>query len=118
MYIGELDFESVFLNSRTDIKFKELPKYPAVTRDIAMLVDKNVPVADIEEIIRKASGKLLESVQLFDVYEGEQIPEGKKSVAYSAVYRASDRSLTGEEVQKAFDKTVRSLEHRIGAQLR
>ncbi len=118
VYIGELDFESVFLNSRTDIKFKELPKYPAVTRDIAMLVDKNVPVADIEEIIRKASGKLLESVQLFDVYEGEQIPEGKKSVAYSAVYRASDRSLTGEEVQKAFDKTVRSLEHRIGAQLR
>lgn len=118
VYVGELDFENVFLNIKTDIKFKELPKYPAVTRDIAMLVDKAVPVADIEEIIRKASGKMLESITLFDVYEGAQIPEGKKSVAYSAVYRAADRSLTGEEVQKVFDKAVKNLEHQIGAQLR
>ena len=118
VYVGELDFENVFLNIKTDIKFKELPKYPAVTRDIAMLVDKTVPVADIEAVIRKASGKTLESIQLFDVYEGAQIPEGKKSVAYSAVYRAADRSLTGEEVQKVFDKVVKSLEHQIGAQLR
>lgn len=118
VYIGEFDFENMFLNMKTDIKFTELPKYPAVTRDIAMLVDKSVPVAHIEEIIKKASGKMLESLALFDVYEGEQIPEGKKSVAYSAVYRASDRSLTGEEVQKVFDKVVRSLEHQIDAQLR
>jgi phenylalanyl-tRNA synthetase beta chain len=118
VYIGELDFENVFLNSKNDIKFKELPKYPAVTRDIAMLVDKTVPVAQIEEIIRKASGKTLESITLFDVYEGAQIPEGKKSVAYSAVYRASDRSLTGEEVQKVFDKVVKNLEYQLGAQLR
>lgn len=61
---------------------------------------------------------MIESVQLFDVYEGEQIPEGKKSVAYSAVYRASDRSLTGEEVQKVFDKVVKNLENQLGAQLR
>ena len=97
VYVGELDFENVFLNIKTDIKFKELPKYPAVTRDIAMLVDKTIPVADIEAVIRKASGKTLESITLFDVYEGAQIPEGKKSVAYSAVYRAADRSLTGED---------------------
>lgn len=118
VYVGELDFENIFLNIKTDIKFKELPKYPAVTRDIAMLVDKTVPVADIEEIVKKASGKLLESITLFDVYEGEQIPEGKKSVAYNAVYRALDRSLTGDEVQKVFDKVVKNLEHQIGAQLR
>ncbi|MCH5210244.1 MAG: phenylalanine--tRNA ligase subunit beta [Oscillospiraceae bacterium] len=118
VYVGELDFENMFLNIKSDIKFKELPKYPAVTRDIAMLVDKSVPVADIEAVIRKASGKTLESVELFDVYEGAQIPEGKKSVAYSAVYRASDRSLTGEEVQKSFDKVVKNLEAQLGAQLR
>lgn len=118
VYIGELDFENIFLNMDKDIKFKELPKYPAVTRDIAMLVDKTVPVADIEEIVKKASGKLLESITLFDVYEGEQIPEGKKSVAYNAVYRALDRSLTGDEVQKVFDKAVKNLEHQLGAQLR
>lgn len=118
VYIGELDFENVFLNIGTDVKFKELPKYPAVTRDIAMLVDKTVPVADIEEVVKKASGKLLESINLFDVYEGEQIPEGKKSVAYSAVYRALDRSLTGDEVQKVFDKVLKNLENQLGAQLR
>lgn len=118
VYIGELDFENVFLNVGTDVKFKELPKYPAVTRDIAMLVDKTVPVADIEEVVKKASGKLLESINLFDVYEGEQIPEGKKSVAYSAVYRALDRSLTGDEVQKVFDKVLKNLENQLGAQLR
>lgn len=118
VYIGELDFENIFLNMKSDIKFSELPKYPAVTRDIAMLVDKRIPVADIEETIRKASGKMLESITLFDVYEGAQIPEGKKSVAYSAVYRAADRSLTGEEVQKVFDKVVRNLEGQLGAQLR
>jgi phenylalanyl-tRNA synthetase beta subunit len=104
--------------AETDIKFKELPKYPAVTRDIAMLVDKTVPVADIENVIKKASGKMLESLQLFDVYEGKQIPEGKKSVAYSAIYRSADRSLTGDEVQKVFDKVVKNLENQIGAQLR
>lgn len=118
VYIGELDFENVFLNTDTNIKFKELPKFPAVTRDIAMLVDKSVPVSDIEEVIRKASGKTLESLKLFDVYEGKQIPDGKKSVAYSAVYRAADRSLTGEEVQKVFDKVVKKLEGQLGAQLR
>lgn len=117
VYIAELDFENVFLNIKSELKFKELPKYPAVTRDIAMLVDKAVPVADIEAVIEKASGKMLETLTLFDVYEGAQIPEGKKSVAYSAVYRASDRSLTGEEVQTVFDKVVRKLEG-IGAQLR
>lgn len=118
VYIAELDFENVFLNIKTDIKFKELPKYPAVTRDIAMLVDKTVPVADIENVIKKASGKMLESLQLFDVYEGKQIPEGKKSVAYSAIYRSADRSLTGDEVQKVFVKVVKNLENQIGAQLR
>ena len=118
VYIAELDFENVFLNIKTDIKFKELPKYPAVTRDIAMLVNKTVPVADIENVIKKASGKMLESLQLFDVYEGKQIPEGKKSVAYSAIYRSADRSLTGDEVQKVFDKVVKNLENQIGAQLR
>lgn len=117
VYIAELDFENVFLNIKSELKFKELPKYPAVTRDIAMLVDKAVPVADIEAVIEKASGKMLETLTLFDVYEGAQIPDGKKSVAYSAVYRASDRSLTGEEVQTVFDKVVRKLEG-IGAQLR
>ena len=118
VYVGELDFEAMFKSADDNIKFRELPKYPAVTRDIAMLVDRAVPVADIEEVIRKAGGATLENVKLFDVYEGEQIAEGKKSVAYSATFRAADRSLTGEEVQTVFDKILKKLEGNIGAQLR
>ncbi len=117
-YVGELSFENIFLNMAKEIKFKELPKFPAVTRDIAMLVDKTVPVGSIEAVIRKNAGKNLEAVKLFDVYEGEQIPEGKKSVAYSAVFRAADRSLTGEEVQNIFDKILKKLEKEINAILR
>ena len=118
VYVAELDFENVFLNIKTDISFKELPKYPAVTRDIAMLVDKSTPVADIERVIQKAGGNLLENLTLFDVYEGKQVEEGKKSVAYSATFRAAERSLTGEEVQAIFDKIVKKLEGQLGAQLR
>jgi len=77
-----------------------------------------VPVADIENIILSSGGKLLESVNLFDVYVGEQIPEGKKSVAYSVVFRASDRSLSTEEVNEVFDKVLKNLESGINAQLR
>ena len=117
-YMAELSFDAVKAAINDDIKYKPLPKFPAVTRDIAMLVDKNVAVAQIEEIIRKTSGKLLEDVKLFDVYEGEQIPENKKSVAYSAVFRAPDRSLTGEEVQEVFDKILKNLEKKLKAQLR
>lgn len=117
-YMAELSFDAVKCAINDDIKYKPLPKFPAVTRDIAMLVDKDVAVARIEEIIKSTSGKILEEVKLFDVYEGEQIPENKKSVAYSAVFRAPDRSLTGEEVQEVFDKVLKNLEKKLNAQLR
>ena len=100
------------------MKFKALPKFPAVTRDIAMLVDKSVPVADIEEIMVKASGKLLDTIKLFDVYEGSQIPEGKKSVAYAISFRAPDRNLTNEEINVVFEKILKKLESGVDAQLR
>ena len=117
-YAAELSFDAVKDAVNADVKYKPLPKFPAVTRDLAMLVDKAVPVAEIESIIKKSAGKLLEEIKLFDVYEGAQIPEGKKSVAYSAVFRAADRSLTGDEVQTVFDKIVKELAGKLNAQLR
>ena len=117
-YIAEISFEKAFNAINDDIKFKSLPKFPSVTRDIAMLVDKTTPVGEIEKVITKASGALLETINLFDVYEGAQIPEGKKSVAYNVSYRATDRSLTNEEINKIFNKIVKDLEYKLGAQLR
>ena len=117
-YVAEISLEKVFNAINDDIKFKPLPKFPSVTRDIAMLVDKTTPVGDIEKVIKRASGALLENISLFDVYEGAQIPDGKKSVAYNISYRASDRSLTNEEINKIFTKIVKDLEYKLGAQLR
>ncbi len=117
-YVAEISFIKAFNAINNDIKFKSLPKFPSVTRDIAMLVDKTTPVGEIEKVIKKASGALLENINLFDVYEGAQIPEGKKSVAYAVSYRASDRSLTNEEINKVFTKIVKDLEYKLGAQLR
>ena len=118
VYVAEISLEGVIAHSTADVKYKQLPKFPAATRDIAMLVDADVPVAELEKIIVKNGGGLLESVNLFDVYMGKQIPGGKKSVAYSVVFRAADRSLTADEVNAVFDKILSGLEKNVGAQLR
>ena len=96
----------------------DLPKYPAVDRDLAVVVDKDQPVGQMLSVIRTTSGSLLERVEIFDIYEGEQIEENKKSVAFSMLFRASDRTLTDEEVNKKFDKIVRVLEKNFAAKLR
>lgn len=117
-YIAELDFDTLLALWVSDVEYKPLPKFPAVTRDIAMLVDDSVTVGEIEKIIRKCSGKMLEDVKLFDVYKGAQIESGKKSVAFSIIYRAEDRTLTDDEISVVFDKIVSNLEKNLSAQLR
>jgi phenylalanyl-tRNA synthetase beta chain len=118
VYIAEIDFQTLLQNISTDIVFKQLPKYPATTRDIAMLVKEDVLVGQIEKTISERSGKLLEKVQLFDVYQGKQIEAGHKSVAYKLTFRAEDRTLTDEEIQKVMKKVLNGLEMNCGAKLR
>lgn len=117
-YVAELDLGVIFANSGNVTKYKQLPRFPAAQRDIALLVDKSVAVADLEKTIKKAAGNILDSIKLFDVYEGAQIPEGKKSVAYAIFFRAPDRSLTNEEISKVFSKITKDLEFKNGAVLR
>ena len=99
-------------------RFKELPKFPAVQRDIAMLVKDDVIVKEIEDIIKAKGGKLLESIQLFDVYKGKQIKEGYKSVAYNISFRAKDKTLTDDEVNSPMKKIVAELRDKLDAELR
>ncbi|MEG1000793.1 MAG: phenylalanine--tRNA ligase subunit beta, partial [Cellulosilyticaceae bacterium] len=114
----ELDYASLLNSIEKDLTYKALPKYPATSRDIAMLVKEEVLVGEIEKVITQRSGKLLERVELFDVYQGKQIEEGYKSVAYKLTFRAADRTLTDEEIQKVMKKVLNGLEMNVGAKLR
>jgi phenylalanyl-tRNA synthetase beta chain len=100
------------------MEYVKLPRSPEIDRDLALVVDEIILAYDIEKVIKENGGKLLESVSLFDVYKGEQVDEGKKSLAYSLKFRASDRTLTDEEVNNALKKVLRKLEEQFGAMLR
>ena len=115
---AELQFEKLFAAIETEKLYHPLPKFPASTRDIAVLVDDSVPAAAMQAAIEQAAGAILENVKLFDVYKGKGIPEGKKSVAYSLSMRAADRTLTDEECDKAMKNALAALESNFGAVLR
>ena len=116
-YVAVLDILNILAFSTYGRKYSGIAKYPAVTRDISMVLPKTVMVGEIEQIIEQRGGKILESYQLFDVYEGEQIEKGYKSVAYSIVFRASDRTLEEADVTAAMKKILNGLEG-LGAVLR
>ena len=97
---------------------KELPRFPAVARDIAVVVSESAQAGDMLECIRKACGKTLEEATLFDVYRDERIGAGKKSMAFAMTFRASDRTLTDAEIQKSMDRLLAALEKDFGAQMR
>ena len=99
-------------------KVKPLPKFPSAHRDLAIVVDESVKVGDLIETIKKTAGEVLESLELFDIYEGEQIQAGKKSVAFKMLFRKQDATMTQEEVNNVFDKILNKLESAYNAQLR
>lgn len=117
-YIGMIDVEPLVENANMLVQYKPLPRFPSVERDIAMLLDESIMAGDIENIIIENGGKILEGIDLFDVYKGKQVPEGMKSMAYSLTFRAEDRTLTDEEVNKAMDKIINSLKNTFNARLR
>ncbi len=118
MLAAELRLDALFESAGTVKLYKPLPKFPASTRDIAVLVADEVPVAALEQAVRGAAGAILENVTLFDVYRGEQVPQGQKSVAYSLSLRAPDRTLTDEECDGAMQKAIQALETEFHAVLR
>ena len=106
---ADLDLDAMFDLRAVETLFQPLPKHPATSRDLALVADTSVPAADMVACIKKGVGKILESVTLFDIYTGDKIGEGKKSLAYNLVFRASDRTLTDEEVDTAVQKILKNL---------
>lgn len=117
VYVGKLKLRKLFAMMDTQRSYVPMPKFPASTRDLALLCDDALPVMTMEKAIKAAAGKILEKIELFDVYKGSQIAEGKKSVAFNISMRASDRTLTDEEVNGAMSKILKALED-LGAQIR
>ena len=107
----------IFENRIAEKKFKPTPRFPASGRDLAIICDDEIPAASLEKAIRAGAGKLIEKVELFDVYKGASVAPGKKSVAYSMTLRAPDRTLTVEECDRAVAKVLKELE-KLGAKIR
>ena len=118
VYAAELDFDAIFEHRDGLIEYKPLPKFPASTRDFSFVCNEDLEVGKLSALIARAGGKLVEDVELFDIYRGTQLGEGKKSVSFRVTLRASDRTLTVEEADKVSTKILSSLEHQLGLTLR
>lgn len=117
VYVAEIKLDVLYGINKRKTTYKPLPKFPAVERDFAMLVRADIPVGDLEKAIVSGGGRLLEKVELFDVYQGSQIPEGKKSVAYSVWLRSNEGTLTDAQIEDTSNKIIAKLE-KLGAELR
>lgn len=118
VYCGELLMDVIEDLSDREVHYHRPPKYPSMERDIALIVDESTTVKEIEDVIWKNGTDLLKSVKLFDVYRGEQVEEGKKSVAFNLTYRHDDRTLTDEETDAVHSKVVEALKSQLGAVIR
>lgn len=118
VYIFELDVKTVMKYMAKDLKYKALPKYPAINRDLAMLVATDINSADIEKAMTKAAGQNLVQITLFDVYTGKQVEAGKKSLAFALTFQSNDKTLTDAEVNAAIEKIIAKLQKDFNADLR
>lgn len=116
-YVGKLNMRMLFALENDERSYVPMPKFPASTRDLALLCNDELPVLTMEKAIKNAVGKILEKIELFDVYKGSQIAQGKKSVAFNITLRAADRTLTDEEVNSAMSKILKAMED-LGAEIR
>ena len=117
-YYAELDLNSLLPLMQEEIRFEPLPKYPALERDIAIILPEQAEAGSVAKCIWKSGGKHLESVQLFDVYRGGQLEEGQKSLAFALSFRSPDTTLTDESVAESMEKILSALSEQFGAALR
>lgn len=118
VYLAEINITKIVRYSKNDKKYTEVPKFPAVERDISIIVDETVQVGEIEKIITKKGKKVLEKVNLFDIYRNEKIGENKKSISYALIFRDKSRTLTDEEINDIMQEIIIELEKKLNAEIR
>ena len=117
IYVAEISLNALMTNVKP-IKYKEASKYPEIIKDMAFIVKKEVNSCDVESIIKKAGGRLLTNIHVFDVYTGENVKEDEKSIAYSLTFSDPNKTLTEEEVTIVFDNIIKNVEEKMDARLR
>lgn len=118
VYAMEIDLDKLLDKKVSKMKYKEISKFPSVKKDIALIVDKKVLAQDLQKAIKSSGGRLLLNSQVFDLYEGKGIPEGKKSLAFTLELGSNERTLTDEEIVETINKITETLEKKLGAELR
>jgi phenylalanyl-tRNA synthetase beta chain len=119
VYYADINWDNLLKAIKTNhYSFRELPKFPEVRRDLALLLDKSVPFSMIENIARASEKQLLKSLRLFDVYEGKNLPEGKKSYAVTFVLQDDKQTLTDQRIDISMQKIIKNLQTQLGASLR
>lgn len=118
VFAFEINLSKLLSKKVGKMKFKEISKFPNVKKDVAFIVDKNITSKEIEMVIKKASGSSLTSIEVFDVYTGENVGENEKSIAYSLTFNDTKRTLTEEEVMENFKKIIENVEKKCNARLR
>ena len=118
VYVADIDFDEMVNLSNLDIKYKALPKFPSMTRDIAIIVDEDVMIGELETVIKNHGKDLIESIDLFDIYRGDQVAENKKSVAFSIVYRSFEKTLTDDRINPIQKSIIEDLQENFNAVLR
>ena len=118
IFIAEILIKSLLQKKSKSVKFQALAEHPASLRDIAVMVDESIATGDMRMSAIKAGGKLLQGVEIFDIYTGDQVPEGKKSVAFSLTFQSHERTLTDSDTDKAWNKILKTLQHQYQAELR
>ena len=98
--------------------YKDIPKYPSIIKDVAFIVNKNMYSEDIEKVIKKAGGRLLTNIEVFDVYVGENVSQDEKSIAYKLTFLDPSKTLTDDEVMELFNKIIKEVESKCNAKLR
>ena len=118
VYCAEVNFSLMAEMTLPEATYTPLPKYPTVSRDLSVLCDEALTVAEVEAVMTAAGGKLLRDVKLFDIYRGTGVPEGKKSVSFALSLRADDRTLTDADSEGVVSKVLAALETKLGVTLR
>jgi len=119
VYFAELNWTQLMkATKKNEVNYTEISKHPAVSRDLALLIDKNIEFAQIEQIARQTEKKLLKNVELFDVYEGDKLPAGKKSYAVNFILQDTEKTMNDKQIEAVMQKLIAQLKKQIGAELR